>query len=129
MKKSFVVKGHIVWCDSPKHLNALHHGYLVCENGLCAGAYPELPEQFHHLPLIDYGGRLVTPGVYDLHLHAPQMAYRGMGMDLELIDWLNAYAYPEEAKYADLDYAGRAYALFADALKRSFTARFCCFAT
>ena len=37
--------------------------------------------------------------------HAPQYAFRGMCMDLELMDWLNRYTFPEEEKYVDLDYA------------------------
>lgn len=127
--KDFVIKGHIVWCDTPRAVQCVPHGYLVCANGLCAGVFAELPGRYRALPLHDHQGKLVIPGLYDLHLHAPQFAYRGLGMDLELIDWLNAYAYPEEAKYADLEYAGRAYAAFADALKHSFTARICCFAT
>jgi len=129
MSNSFVLKGHIVWCGTPEHINTVPHGVLVCENGLCKGVFTEIPERYQNLPFVDYGGRLVLPALYDMHLHAPQFAYRGLGMDLELIDWLNAYAYPEEAKYADMEYAGRAYAAFADALRRSFTARFCCFAT
>ncbi len=129
MNANFVLRGHIIWCDSPSHINFVPHGYLVCENGRSAGVFDSLPERFQWLPLTDYGGRLVIPGMYDLHLHAPQYAYRGMGMDLELIDWLNAYAYPEEAKFQNLAYARRSYAMFADALKRSFTARFCCYAT
>lgn len=129
MKRNFVIKGHIIWCDGPRHLNALSHGFLVCENGLCTGVFAALPERFSHLPQLDYSGKLVIPAVYDLHLHAPQLAYCGMGMDLELIDWLNVYAFPEEAKFADLAYAERAYTAFADALKNSYTARFCCFAT
>ena len=96
MKRSFVLKGHIIWCDDPTHIHFVPHGYLVCENGLCAGVFAELPERFQAYPLTDYGGRLVIPAAYDLHLHAPQLAYCGMGMDLELIDWLSAYAYPEE---------------------------------
>ncbi|HPF88537.1 MAG TPA: amidohydrolase family protein [Candidatus Limiplasma sp.] len=129
MKKDFVIKGHIIWSDSLKHLNAIPHGYLVCEGGLCTGVFRALPDRYAHLPLKDYGGHLIMPAVYDLHLHAPQLAYCGMGMDLELIDWLNAYAFPEEAKFADLDYARRAYTVFADTLRSSYTARFCCFAT
>ena len=129
MNNSFVLKGHIVWCDTPDHIETLPHGYLVCEDGVCTGAFKEIPERFQSLPFKDYSGRLVLPALYDLHLHAPQFAYRGLGMDLELIDWPKAYAFPEEAKYADLEYAGRAYAAFTDALKHSFTARFCCFAT
>ena len=129
MKRNFVLKGHIIWCDDPTHVHFVPHGYLVCENGLCAGVFTELPQRFESLPLTDYGGRLVIPAAYDLHLHAPQLAYSGMGMDLELIDWLSAYAYPEEAKYANLAYAKRSYTVFTNALRRSFTARFCCFAT
>jgi guanine deaminase len=127
--KNCVLKGHVVWCDTPQTVRAVPHGYLAYENGRCAGVFAELPERYRALPLIDYQGKLIIPGLYDLHLHAPQFAYRGLGMDLELIDWLNAYAFPEEAKYEDLAYAGRAYAAFADALKRSFTVRFCCYAT
>ena len=48
----------------------------------------------------------------DLHVHAPQFAFRGLGMDLELLEWLNTYTFPEESKYADLEYADRAYTSF-----------------
>ncbi len=129
MIRDFIIKGHIIWSDGLKEINAIPHGYLVCENGLCAGVFRKLPAAYRHWPLHDYGGRLVIPGVYDLHLHAPQLAYCGMGMDLELIDWLDAYAFPEEAKYADLDYARQAYTVFVEALRQSYTVRFCCFAT
>lgn len=50
-------------------------------------------------------------------------------MDLELIDWLNTYTFPEEAKYGDLKYASAAYRIFADDLKRSATTRANIFAT
>ena len=126
MNANFVLKGHIIWCDSPSHINFVPHGYLVCENGRSAGVFEALPERYQHLPLTDFGGRLVIPGMYDLHLHAPQYAYRGMGMDLELIDWLQRLRLPRGGEVPNLAYAKRAYAMFAEALKRSFTARFCC---
>jgi len=129
MKENFVIKGHIIWCENLRKIHAISHGYLVCEDGLCTGAFARLPERYRGLQVHDYSGRLIIPGVSDLHLHAPQLAYCGMGMDLELIDWLNAYAFPEEAKYADLVYARRAYTIFTDTLRTSFTTRFCCFAT
>ena len=129
MNTSFVLRGHIIWSDSPSHVHFVPHGYLVCENGVCAGVYEQLPARYAQLPFTDYRGRLIIPGLYDLHLHAPQFAYRGLGMDLELIEWLQAYAFPEEEKYADLDYARASYTAFTKAMKRSFTARFCCFAT
>ena len=50
-------------------------------------------------------------------------------MDLELLDWLNTITFPQEAKYADLSYAKKAYSIFVDDLKHSFTTRACIFAT
>lgn len=65
----------------------------------------------------------------DLHIHAPQYSFRGMGMDCELLEWLNAYTFPEEAKYADTDYAERAYGIFAGSMKMSATTRAVIFGT
>jgi guanine deaminase len=81
------------------------------------------------LPLYDYGDALVFPGMVDLHVHAPQYAFRGMCMDLELMDWLNRYTFPEEEKYEDPEYAEKAYGMFVDALKSGATTRSCIFAT
>ena len=47
----------------------------------------------------------------------------------ELLDWLNTNAFPEEAKFADLDYAQRAYSLFVEDLRRGATTRAAVFAT
>ena len=125
----FVLKGNLCFCETPERLTTVPDGYLVCENGVCAGVFEALPERYSRLPLTDAGDRLVLPGFCDLHLHAPQFAYRGLGMDLELIEWLNTRAFPEESKYGDMAYAERAYTLFADALRKSATTRLCCFAT
>ena len=111
--KNFVLKGNICYSESRESIRLLPNSYLVCENGLCAGAFTELPEKYASLPLTDYGDRIIIPGLVDLHLHAPQFAFRGLGMDMELMEWLNTYTFPEESKYADLEYAERAYSLFA----------------
>lgn len=111
--KNFVLKGNICYSESCESIRLLPNSYLVCENGLCAGAFTELPEKYASLPLTDYGDRIIIPGLVDLHLHAPQFAFRGLGMDMELMEWLNTYTFPEESKYADLEYAERAYSLFA----------------
>lgn len=111
--KNFVLKGNICYSESSDSIRLLPNSYLVCEDGLCAGAFTELPEKYASLPLTDYGDRIIIPGLVDLHLHAPQFAFRGLGMDMELMEWLNTYTFPEESKYADLEYAERAYSLFA----------------
>ena len=65
----------------------------------------------------------------DLHVHAPQYTFRGIGMDEELLEWLSKYTFPEEAKYSDLSYARKAYGYFAEDLRRCFTTRAVVFAT
>lgn len=77
----------------------------------------------------DYGDCLIIPGMADLHLHAPQYAFRGLGMDCELLDWLEKHAFQEEIKYNDLEYADTAYRMFLDDLHKSPTTRACLFAT
>ena len=59
----------------------------------------------------------ISPGLVDLHIHAPQYNFRGMGMDLELLDWLNTYTFPSEAKFKDENYAKRSYQRFVNYLK------------
>lgn len=125
----FVWKGHIIDSRDRHSLRVRENGYLVCQEGRCAGVFDVLPEQYRNLPLEDFGDRLIIPGMTDLHIHAPQFAFRGLGMDMELLDWLNTHTFPEEAKYRDLDYARRAYGQFTAHLRRSETTRACIFAT
>lgn len=125
----FVLKGHICYSAAPRELICLENGYAVCVGGRCQGVFPQLPAEFAHLPLTDFGDRLILPGMIDLHTHAPQYAFRGMSMDLELMQWLNQYTFPEEEKYADLEYAQKAYSIFAQGLLRGATTRACIFAT
>ena len=67
------------------------------------GVYETLPEKYKNFPCMDYGDRLILPGLVDLHVHAPQYAFRGIGMDLELIDWLNTHTFPESKKIQGVD--------------------------
>lgn len=128
-KLTFVIKGNVVFSKNKTEMNIWGQAYLVCIDGKCAGVFPELPEEFADLPLKDYGNSLIIPGMTDLHVHAPQYSYRGLDMDMELIDWLNAHAFPEESKFADLDYAKSAYGIFVDDLVKSTTTRACIFGT
>lgn len=126
---TFALKGNICFSLDKNKLSVQEQSYLVCQNGVCAGVFKELPESFHGIPVRDSGDALIIPGLSDIHLHAPQYSFRGMGMDLELLDWLNTITFPEEAKYADLDYARKAYSIFAEDLKKSPTTRACIFGT
>ena len=47
---------------------------------------------------IDAGGDVVMPGLINTHTHAPMVLYRGLADDLALMDWLQKYIFPAEAK-------------------------------
>lgn len=125
----FVIKGDICFCTDKDVLKTYKDSYAVCVDSVCQGVYKELPQQYRELPLYDYTDKLIIPGLVDLHTHAPQYSFCGLGMDKELLDWLESYAFLEEAKYNDLSYAQKAYSIFCDSLSHSATTRACIFAT
>ena len=128
-KNDFILKGQICHSPSCGRMELTEDGYLVCTGGKSAGIFEAIPEQYRALPIIDYGNQIIMPGLVDLHIHAPQYGFRGTGMDLELLDWLNQITFPEEARYADPVYAKAGYEIFADEMKQGATTRACIFAT
>ena len=105
MKDGFVLKGNICQTLSLETLDLHEAAFAVCVDGISKGVFADLPTEYADLPIYDYGDALIFPGMVDLHVHAPQYAFRGMCMDLELMDWLSRYTFPEEEKYEDLEYA------------------------
>jgi guanine deaminase len=127
--RDFILKGDICYSENSGALKTLQGGFLVCLNGKSAGAFPRPPGEYAALPLLDYTGKLIIPGLVDLHVHAPQYGFRALGMDLELLEWLENRTFPEEARYRDIEYARRAYTLLVEDLKKGPNTRFCFFAT
>ena len=124
-----MIFGNFIQSQDQNALAFYPQHYLLVEDGRCRGLYPTLPESLCQLPVDHFGDRLILPGMTDLHLHAPQFSFRGMGMDMELMDWLNRYTFPEEMRYQDLTYAELAYRSFARHLRISPTTRASVFAT
>lgn len=127
--KDYMIKGNFLESESPNKLKITENGFLAVTDGICRGIFSEIPDLYQPLPVTDFGDRLIIPGMTDLHVHAAQFAMRGLGMDMELLDWLNTYTFPEEAKFRDLSYAEPAYADFVDSLVHSTTTRAAVFAT
>jgi len=124
-----ILKGNILYSKTPQELSVTKSGYLVCRAGVSRGVFDHIPERYSGFDVIDYGNNLIIPGLCDLHTHAPQFALRGLGLDLELLEWLERYTFPEEIKYSDLEYATKAYGMFVSHLQNSATTRACIFAT
>lgn len=129
MATNLVFKGDVIFTPTPQGFQTLPNGHVVVAGGCVEGLYSELPPQFSHLPLHDFSGHLILPGFVDLHVHAPQFFQTGVGLDDELIPWLDRHTYPLEGRFADREFARAAYGLFVDELIRVGTLRASIFAT
>ena len=108
----FAWKGQIYHTNEKRELEIFENSWILCEDGICKGIFKELPEDWENAELTDFGDKIIIPGFSDLHVHAAQYSYVGTGMDEELLGWLEKYAFPEEASFADLEYAEKAYSCF-----------------
>ena len=121
-------KAHIIDTPSPDAFRILENGYVsVSDEGRVVYIGSQCPVETGEL--VDLGDRLLIPAFCDLHLHAPQYRNNGLAMDLELLPWLNKYTFPEEMKFADVDYARRIYSRFVHELWMQGTMRVSVFAT
>ena len=126
-----VYKAHILYTKEQSRFEVLENGYVAVDaDGRVTGVAPSLASLgSEDAEVIDFGDCLLIPAMNDLHVHAPQYRNQGIAMDLELLPWLQNYTFPEEMKYADIDYAERMYRRFVRDLWRFGTMRACVFAT
>ena len=118
-----ILKGDFIYSKSQTELEMIKDGFLLANEKEIIDLYTELPKEYKEERIEDYTGKLIIPGFTDLHVHAPQYTFRGLGMNMELIPWLNTYTFPAEAKYADVNYAKKTYPRFVEDLKNSATTR------
>ncbi len=116
-----ILKGDIAFSVSPQEIKLHPDCYIVVEKGLVEGIYEKLPENLEGLSVVDRSNKLIIPGFTDLHVHAPQFYQCGIGMDLELIDWLKKYTFKQEEKFSDKEYAEKVYTHFVDEMVRQGT--------
>ncbi|MGH4038641.1 MAG: amidohydrolase family protein [Sphaerochaeta sp.] len=126
---NYIMEGTFIFTPSKDKFEVKEDSFLVVLDNKVEGIYKEIPSEYSSLKVIDNKGKIIIPGFVDLHVHAPQYKYRSTGMDLELLDWLNTYTFPEESKFKDNEYAKRIYSTFVEELKRGPSTRLCLFAT
>lgn len=128
----FALKGTIAYTPVPDRFVFAEDSFLVCENERVKGIWKELPDELKGIRVCDYTGKIIFPGMCDLHMHAPQYAFRGLGMNLENPDWdmwFEKYAFPDEKRYEDCEYAKKAYERLTDDLLKTTTTRCVMFGT
>lgn len=98
-------------------------GLLVLEGGMvqAAGRYDDLkPTLPADCKMEDHSGSLIVPGFIDTHIHFPQLDMIA-SFGEQLLDWLERYTFPEEAKFADPAHAAECADFFLNELLRNGT--------
>ncbi|MGE3956039.1 MAG: amidohydrolase [Vicinamibacterales bacterium] len=62
------------------------------------GAPSEIAARYVAAQTIEARDQVVLPGLINTHTHAPMVMFRGLADDLALMDWLQKYIFPAEAK-------------------------------
>ncbi|MDE0201899.1 MAG: guanine deaminase [Rhodospirillaceae bacterium] len=79
------------------------------------GAFADLPQGHAGAPCERYEREVILPGFIDAHVHFPQ--HRMLAAPAhDLLEWLDRFAFPEEARYASEDHARTAGERFLDKL-------------
>ena len=89
--------------------------WLLIERGCISGVVPGTQEPGPDWLREDHRGRLLTPGLIDTHVHSVQLDVIA-SYGTELLDWLERYTFPAEARHADAAHAQAQAEAFADAL-------------
>jgi 5-methylthioadenosine/S-adenosylhomocysteine deaminase len=89
------------------------------------GTAGNINQEFRGRRLIDAGGSLVMPGLVNGHTHAAMTCFRGIADDMALMDWLNNFIFPAEAKNVDPELAYWGSLLACAEMIRSGTTTFC----
>ncbi|KHD34301.1 amidohydrolase [Clostridium acetobutylicum] len=124
-----IFKGNLIFTKTSDKFTIMKDSYIVVIDGKIASVSSNLPDKYKNNPIIDFKNNIIIPGMNDLHAHASQYKNLGIGMDKELLPWLNNYTFPEEAKFLNVDYAKKTYGRLIKDLIKNGTTRVALFAT
>src|SRR3954463_16453310 len=71
---------------------------------VAVGASSTIDKQYTAKTTIHARGSAVLPGFVNAHTHIPMTLFRGIADDRDLMDWLQHFIFPAEAKNVDRDF-------------------------
>ena len=98
-------------------------GIILIHDGVISavGAYSEIKEQIPaNIEIRQYTDSILLPGFIDAHIHYPQVEIIG-SYGTQLLEWLNKYTFPTEAKFNDPEHAQQIADFFIAELLRNGT--------
>ncbi len=119
-----VRNGTVVTIDKDRRV--LPAGAVAIAGGriVAVGAAAEIDAGFHGKEVVDARGGIVIPGLINAHTHAAMVLLRGVADDLKLMDWLQKYIFPAEAKNVSAEFVKAGTRLAALEMIRSGTTTF-----
>ena len=122
MAESLLLTGRMLSFDGdptadPAAVRHVADGAVLVEAGRIAwcGERSDLPAAARDAERHDYGDGLILPGFVDGHVHYPQIGVIA-SFGTQLLEWLETYTFPEEARFGDAAYARKTAELFLDLL-------------
>jgi 5-methylthioadenosine/S-adenosylhomocysteine deaminase len=89
------------------------------------GQAEQIAKKYRAKKTISAKDSLIMPGFVNCHTHAAMTCFRGIADDIELMDWLNNYIFPAEAKNVNKELAYWGTLLAAAEMIKSGTTTFC----
>ena len=124
------IRGHIVtftgdpfFHPANESLRDIPDGLILVQDGItqAVGPYASLMAQLDkNVVVTTYSDGLITAGFIDMHTHYVQASIIA-SFGKHLIDWLNHYTFPEEARFSNREYATTIARIFFDELLRNGT--------
>ena len=81
-------------------------GAVAIDKGeiVAVGKSADIAKRFTAKTTIHARGMAVLPGFVNAHTHVPMTLFRGIADDRDLMDWLQHFIFPAEAKNVDRDF-------------------------
>ncbi|HET7293032.1 MAG TPA: amidohydrolase [Vicinamibacteria bacterium] len=119
-----VTNGTVVTMDSERRVVA--DGAVAIDGGrvVAVGTAAAIASAYAGRESLDAGGGIVLPGLINAHTHAPMVLFRGVADDLRLMEWLQRYIFPAEAKNVTAEFVKAGTRLAALEMIRSGTTTF-----
>ncbi len=117
--------GTVVTMDAEKRL--IENGAVAVQKGeiVAVGKANEISRQFVAKQIINANGKVVIPGLVNVHTHIAMTLFRGISDDLDLQEWLTKYIFPAEAKNVTEDFVRVGTRLGLAEMIRGGTTTFC----
>lgn len=98
----FIIRGGtVVTMDGSSRVIENGAVAVKAERIVAVGTAAEIAAGYVSARVINAAGKVVMPGLVNTHTHVPMVLFRGIADDLVLMEWLQKFIFPAEAKNVD----------------------------